>query len=50
MVTKTHDLENWCMHNMIGLQHGMCVEHGGALVVLVGNGNDKNDDWLVVSE
>jgi len=34
VATETHDLENWCMHDMIGLQHGMCVEHGGALVVL----------------
>jgi len=42
VVTMTHDLKNWCMHNMIGLEHGTCVEHGGALVVLVGNGNDRN--------
>jgi len=28
VVTATHDLENWCVHNVIGL------EHGGALVVL----------------
>ena len=34
MVTATHDLENWCVHDVIGLGHGMCVEHGGALVVL----------------
>ena len=34
VVTANHDLENWCMHDVIGLEHGMCVEHGGALVVL----------------
>jgi len=34
VVTATHDLENWCMRDVIGLEHGTCVEHGGALVVL----------------
>jgi len=34
VVTATHDLKNWCMHDVIGLEHGTCVEHGGALVVL----------------
>ena len=34
VVTATHDLKNWCMRDVIGLEHGMCVEHGGALIVL----------------
>jgi len=34
VATETHDLENWCMHGVICLQHGMCVELGGALGVL----------------
>jgi len=52
VVTTTHDLENWCMHNVIGLEHGTCVEHGGALVVLrqiahgAGNDNDKNAGFV----
>ena len=29
MVTATHDLKNWCMHDVIGLEHGTCVEHVG---------------------
>ena len=33
VATETHDLEN-CVRDMIGLRHGTCVEHGGALVVL----------------
>jgi len=42
VVATTHDLENWCVRDVIGLENGMCVEHGGAVVVLVGNDNDKN--------
>ena len=34
MVTATHDLENWCVQYVIGLERGTCVEHGRALVVL----------------
>jgi len=34
VVTATHDLENWCVCDVIGLEHGTCVEHGGAVVVL----------------
>ena len=34
VVPETHDLENWSMRDMIGLEYGTCVEHGGALVVL----------------
>jgi len=26
VATKTHDLKNWCMCDMIGLRHGTCVE------------------------
>ena len=47
MATKTHDLENWCMHNMIGLRHGTCVESGGALVVLQSNSVRATADDLV---
>jgi len=46
VVTETHDLENWCMHDVIGLEHGTCVEHGGALVMLVGNDNDRNEGFV----
>ena len=26
VVTQTHDLKNWCVRGVIGLQHGTCVE------------------------
>ena len=46
MVTATHDLENWCVCDVIGLEHEMCVEHGGAHMVLIGNDNDKNAGFV----
>ena len=33
MVTETHDLETG-VRDVIVLEHGTCVEHGGAVVVL----------------
>jgi len=49
VVTATHDLENWCVHDVIGLEHGTCVDMVGLWLccgrkhmVLVGNDNDKN--------
>jgi len=46
VVTETHDLENWCVCDVIGLEHGTFVDHGGALVVLVGNDNDRNAGFV----